>query len=127
MVAIIIVLYITIGFLLNHPVLQLLGWVCGTITVFIGIFSLTHEAMQKESQSHDYYTSRPTIMADQFLLITFGITAGCGLVTIGNLLTRSRAYIVFYINHFLRAARESNFARRRGEEGLTSTLLQHGD
>ena len=126
MVAMIVVLYIAIGFLLNHPVLQILGWVGGTITMLVGIFSLIHGAMQKESQSHYYDTSRPTT-ADHILLITCGIIAGCGTVTIGSLLTKYRAYIVFYINHFLRAARESNFARRGGEEGLTRTLLQHGD
>jgi hypothetical protein len=58
-----LLLLVVIGLVLNHPVLEVMGWVSAMATVVITISSFVHP------DSHD-----------MFLVIPIGIVTSCGLV-----------------------------------------------
>jgi hypothetical protein len=68
-----------IGFILNHPVLYIFGWVGGIWAVFCGIFLLF------TPERHE-----------GFFAICLGIIMGSGCVTIGFNLIKYRAHLLFY-------------------------------
>jgi len=93
-----IVLCIIVGILLNHPVLQLAGWIGGATAVFVGIFS--------------FFLGGGDI--EDLLEVPLSIIIGCGLVSAGYTLTKYRAYILFYLRRLWRAmdAVRGNTGRR---------------
>ena len=74
-----------VGFILNHPVLYLFGWVGGIWAIFSGIFLLV-------TPSNGGSNIHPGIFA-----IGLGVFMGCRSVTIGFNLIKYRAYVVYYM------------------------------
>jgi hypothetical protein len=72
------------GFILNHPVLYLFGWVGGIWAIFCGIFLLT-------TPPYGGTNTHTGIFA-----LGLGIMMGCGCATIGFHLITYRAYVVYY-------------------------------
>ena len=71
-----------IGFILNHPVLYLFGWVGGIWVILVGIFSLV---------------TPPFDVLGGILTIGFGIFVGSGCTAVGFNLMIHRAHIVYYL------------------------------
>ena len=69
-----------IGFILNHPVLYLFGWVFGITKCFGGIASLFAQNYHKG-----------------IFEISLGIIVSTGCATVGFNLTKYRAHVVYYI------------------------------
>ena len=80
-----IIIASVIGFVLNHPVLYLLGWIGGIWAIFCGIFLLFTPAHGGLS----YHTG--------IFSIGLGIFVGSGCATIGFNLTKYRAHVVYYL------------------------------
>jgi hypothetical protein len=68
-----------IGFILNHPVLYIFGWVGGIWAVFCGVFLLFTPARH-----------------EGIFAISLGIIMGSGCVTVGFNLIKYRAHLLFY-------------------------------
>ena len=100
-----LVMLVMVGVLLNHPVLEIMGWVGGIGAVCLGIFSLFVYSNLEHS----------------LLMIFLGILVGCGSVTVGYNLTKYRSYIVFYLKRFWRVA---NRVRREGASEMRADLHQ---
>jgi hypothetical protein len=86
---------VIVGLILNHPVLQVMGWMSamGTVmnTISYFVYPNTHDIL---------------------LQITMGIVMSCGLVSAGYRLTRYRAYIVWYSRSLWRALSDLSTERR---------------
>jgi hypothetical protein len=107
--AIALVLLVVIGLVLNHPVLQVMGWVSAMGTVVITISSFV-------TPNSD----------DIFLVIPIGIVISCGLVSAGYHLTRYRAYIIWYSRRLWRALNELSPGRRAANtHSPDGNLTQH--
>jgi hypothetical protein len=77
----VVVIATLVGFILNHPVLYLLGWISGVVSVVggIGLLFIPHQ------QHHGV------------LVIVFGIIIGCGGVALGNMLNVYRTYGIYFV------------------------------
>lgn len=84
-VGVIIIFSVLIGLVLNHPCLQLMGWIGAIIATFIALISL------------------PTAPLFVFIQIPIGIVLSCGLATVGYKLTKYRPFFVVYCKRFWRA------------------------
>lgn len=76
----VMILFVMIGLILDHPVSQLVGWLGGIATLFIGIFSFSSKHGKLEN----------------LVIIPIGIVVSCGFVSMGYNLTRYRAYLVYH-------------------------------
>jgi hypothetical protein len=94
-----------VGFILNHPVLYIFGWVGGIWAVFCGVFLLftpeRHEGL---------------------FAISLGIIMGSGCVTVGFNLIKYRAHLVFYSK---RAWSAMNSAMQRSGASERSSQSGH--
>jgi hypothetical protein len=77
----VVVIATLVGFILNHPVLYLLGWMSGVVSVVAGICLL----FIPHQQHHGV------------LVIVFGIIIGCGGVALGNMLIVYRTYGIYLV------------------------------
>jgi hypothetical protein len=102
-----VVLSSIVGVLLNHPVLQLMGWIAGTAFVCFGLLSFL-------------------VYSTDFELVPAGLVIGCGLVTLGHALTKYRAYVVYYAKKLWRATANAANAGRGGDD-ISTGLLSHRD
>jgi hypothetical protein len=80
-----IVFSVVIGLVLNHPCLQLMGWIGVIITTFIGL---------------NTFTTEPILL---FVQIPIGIVISCGLATVGYKLTQYRPVLRVYCQRLWRA------------------------
>mmetsp|Transcript_30019 Transcript_30019/g.49584 ORF Transcript_30019/g.49584 Transcript_30019/m.49584 type:complete len:645 (+) Transcript_30019:315-2249(+) len=112
----IVVVCVFIGFLLNHPLLQLFAWIGAIVTVFVFFIAV--------------------IVSDTgtlFMVIPVCIVTSCGLATLGYQLAKYRTYLVVYSRRLWRAmvALEARAARRntsgRDDTSLRQGLLQNQD
>jgi hypothetical protein len=99
----VVVIATLVGFILNHPVLCLLGWMGGFVSVVGGICLL----FIPHQQHHGV------------LVIVFGIIIGCGGVALGNMLIVYRTYGIYFVrriwadmNHLLFPSTESTRGNR---------------
>ena len=107
-----------VGLLLDHPVLQVVGWVGGISAVLTGFLSILFGSAK--------------FLVQNLSLITFGVIGGCGSVSTGYVLTKYRVYMRYYgrkLWHALQESSRSLSTSSAGQEGedLTSTLLQRSD
>jgi hypothetical protein len=101
-----LVLSSIVGVLLNHPVLQLMGWIGGTAYVCLGLLYFVGYGIDNE----------PWIM----------LPAGLVIVTLGHALTKYRAYVVYYAKNLWRSA--ANVANAgRGDDDISMGWLSHRD
>jgi hypothetical protein len=100
---------VVIGLVLNHPVLQVMGWVSAMWTVVITISSFVRPS------SHEYF--------EIFVVIPIGIVMSCGLISAGYRLTQYRAYTVWYSRRLWLALNDLSFGRHRQDENLTQHLV----
>jgi hypothetical protein len=77
----VVVIATLVGFILNHPVLYLLGWMGGVVSVVGGICLL----FIPHQQHHGV------------LVIVFSIIIGCGGVSLGNMLIVYRTYGIYFV------------------------------
>ena len=93
-----------IGFILNHPVLYLFGWVGGIWAIVCGIFLLvTPPYVQRNYHSGIF-------------ALGLGIIVGSGCATIGFNLTKYRVHVVYYSKRAwfaMNAAMQSNSSNHR--------------
>jgi hypothetical protein len=99
----VVVIATVLGFILNHPVLYLLDWMGGVVSVFGGIRLL----FIPHQQHHGV------------LVIVFGIIIGCGGVVLGNMLIVYRTYGIYFVrriwvdrNHHMSPSTESTRGNR---------------
>jgi hypothetical protein len=105
-----LVLSSIVGVLLNHPVLQLMGWIGGTTFVCLGLLFFVGYRIDNEP----------------WIMVPAGLVIGCGLVTLGHALTKYRAYVVYYAKNLWRSA--ANVANAgRGDDDISTGLLSHRD
>jgi hypothetical protein len=105
-----LVLSSIVGVLLNHPVLQLMGWIGGTAFVCLGLLFFVGYRIDNEP----------------WIMVPAGLVIGCGLVTLGHALTKYRAYVVYYAKNLWRSA--ANVANAgRGDDDISTGLLSHRD
>jgi hypothetical protein len=103
-----VVLSSIVGVLLNHPVLQLMGWIAGTAFVCFGLLFFVGYGMEP------------------WIMVPAGLVIGCGLVTLGHALTKYRAYVVYYAKNLWRSA--ANVANAgRGDDNISTGWLSHRD
>jgi hypothetical protein len=98
-----IILCVIVGLVLDHPVLQFVGWLSGIMTTFIGIFS--------------FFSKRGDF--ENLIMIPIGIVVSCGLVSVGYTLTKYRAYLVYNTRRLWRLMSKSR--------GNTAGRQPHGD
>jgi hypothetical protein len=98
-----VVIATLVGFILNHPVLYLLGWMSGVVSVVGGICLL----FIPHQQHHG------------ILVVVFGIIIGCGGVALGNMLIVYRTYGLYFVrriwadmNHHMFRSTESTRGNR---------------
>ncbi len=99
-----------VGVLLNHPVLQLMGWIGGTAFVCFGLLFFLGYGSDNEL----------------WIMVPAGLVIGCGLVTLGHALTKYRAYVVYYAKKLWRATANAANAGRGGDD-MSTGLLSHRD
>jgi hypothetical protein len=105
-----VVLSSIVGVLLNHPVLQLMGWIAGTAFVCFGLLFFVGYDIDNEP----------------WIMVPAGLVIGCGLVTLGHALTKYRAYVVYYAKNLWRSA--ANVANAgRGDDNISTGWLSHRD
>lgn len=106
-----------IGFVLNHPVLYLFGWIGGIWAISCGIFLL----FTPPYGGPNYHTG--------IFAIGLGIVVGSGCATIGFNLTKYRAHVVYYSKRAwfaMNAAIQSNNRdQRMGNQNSTSTTSRY--
>jgi hypothetical protein len=105
-----VVLSSIVGVLLNHPVLQLMGWIGGTAFVCFGLLFFLGYGSDNEL----------------WIMVPAGLVIGCGLVTLGHALTKYRAYVVYYAKKLWRATANAANAGRGGDD-MSTGLLSHRD
>jgi len=111
-----------VGVLLNHPVLQSMGWIGGTVLVCFGMFgSLLARA---DIDDYDYYDRTSY---GKLWMVPAGLIVGCGLVALGEALTKYRAYVAYYLKTLWRATADATRAGRGGGDSMTTGLLSHRD
>jgi hypothetical protein len=96
------VLGVIVGLILDHPVLQFVGWLVGIVTLCFGIFNL--------------------------ILIPIGIVVSCGMVSVGYALTRYRQYLVYSTRRLwrmMRTSRENMADQQPHGDDMTRGLLDH--
>lgn len=90
-----------IGFILNHPVLYIFGWVGGIWAVFCGVFLL--------------FTP---VRHGGLFAISLGVIMGSGCVTVGFNLIKYRAHLLFYSKRAW-SAMNSAMQRSGASEGIS--------
>ena len=106
-----------IGFILNHPVLYLFGWVGGICAIFRGIFLLFTPS-----------GGGPNNHAGTFA-IGLGMIMGFGCATVGFTLTKCRAHVVHYSKRawltMITAIQSNDINHRGGRSNQTSTPTRY--
>jgi hypothetical protein len=100
---------LSMGLALDHPVLQLGGWIGAPLSVcillyyaIVGYFGNTYGGYVSDGFYHDrQYTTTLLIVA----CIPVSIIIGCGMVMAGLYFSRSRAVLLFYLRRFWRSLR----------------------
>jgi hypothetical protein len=110
----VMILFVIIGLVLDHPVLQLVGWLGGIATLFIGIFSFSLKHGEYEDPVED------------LVIIPIGIVVSCGLVSMGYNLTRYRAYLVYHCRRLWRLMSTTMSEASTSRGNVTGQQL-HGD
>jgi hypothetical protein len=87
-------LAVAVGVILNHPVLQALGWVVGTVYALQAL----QFAYRDEFGPHIQYV---------IWYLFFAFFGGFGLVSAGHALRKYRVYINYYIKRIWRALRSA--------------------
>jgi hypothetical protein len=76
------------GLALDHPVLQLGGWIGGPFAVFLLLF---------------YSITDSIDWLELVAFIPLSVLIACGMVTAGNQLTRYRPFLLFYLRRLWRS------------------------
>jgi hypothetical protein len=102
---VVLLLLVVIGLILNHPVLQLMGWGVSIVTVEVVFMAFV----------------TPYRYSGDWIFVLIGILVSVGLVTAGHCMTRYRAYMVWYSRRLWRALNEASPGR--DNENLTQHLV----
>lgn len=84
-----VILGMVCGLVLDHPILQISGWIVGIGAIFAGFFI--------------FFLNGNSEAYEAFFIIPIGIVGGCGLVSAGQCLTKYRAFLRFYLRRLWRA------------------------
>lgn len=114
-----------VGVLLNHPVLQVSGWVGGIAMVFHGLLGTLVDFGGRRSpyDDDDMLQYGSTRKHGDLWMVPAGVVIGCGLVALGHTLTKYRAYVVYYLKKLWRATANAASVGRGGDD-LTTGLLR---
>ena len=108
-----------IGVLLNHPVLQVLGWIGGTASVCYGLFG---SLIGGRRSPYDVYDDDMIAEQNHLWMVPIGLVIGCGLVALGHALTKYRAYMVYYMKRLWRTTANVASAGQHRDEMTTGLL-----
>lgn len=109
-----------IGVLLNHPVLQLSGWIGGTALVCYSLFG------SLIGGRYSPYDDDMITKQNHLWMVPAGMVIGCGLVVLGHALTKYRTYVVYYMKSLWRATANTTSAGQHRGDDITTGLLSSG-
>lgn len=110
-----VIIGVVVGVLLNHPILEVLGWVGGPVFLVISCMS----ALLAE----DHYYN-PDWILEGISLFLVAIIVSCGLVSTGQALRKYRAYVSYYSRRLWASIRtlEGPLSQQEGDN-LTRRLI----
>jgi hypothetical protein len=112
-----LILGVVVGVFLNHPILEIMGWIGGPVYVIF----LSMDILRNDD--HYYY---PHWIFESIIWFSIAVVVSCGLVSTGRALRKYRAYVSYYGRRLWASIRslETSSSRQSGDgDNLARRLI----